>query len=136
VRQFVVQLSRVRSQIASSGEGDSPSLVTNSFERVTKKYWVKKQHVTELKLSVLAKVPIFEISHKSPDVDLDFESGPKTSQQHHNFISSVYFDTDDLACYHRRVIREDKAWPVTHFEMALVPTLAACALASWLRRVL
>ena len=103
VRQLVIQLSRVRSTFCFQDHGDA--LVTNTFERVNTKFWVPGSAVTALKLAILRELPIFEIAHRTPDVELDLEARASTTGDYHNFVSSVYLDTPELTCYHQRVQR-------------------------------
>jgi len=109
IHELVVQLSRVREVIVHGENPDVEEAVwvpPTSFERVTTKYWVKQENITALKTYTLRHVPILEIN-ESKEVDLEFFK--QGFDQTHNFISSVYLDSEHLDCYHDRIMQNEGA---------------------------
>lgn len=76
----------------------------DSFQRTTVKYWIRPEHGTAVKLFVLRHLPLLEVV-KSPTPP------PVLSRasQAHNYLSSVYFDSEEGNCYMRRMALEEGA---------------------------
>ena len=82
-----------------------------SFERSTAKYWVRAEDVTRLKTAIIRHLPVLvfgrDTSEYRPVGPLD--AAAITEGTDSGVITSIYFDTADLACYHARIRREEGA---------------------------
>lgn len=78
------------------GNADA-GLDQNAFERVTAKYWVHPDNVTELKAILLFHLPVLVFDAKKPLEPAD------------NAISSVYFDNPNFELYQNRLQRDENA---------------------------
>jgi len=77
-----------------------------AFARKTTKYWIRPEDISKLKIFIMKRLPILEMN-KSAKVDLDFVM--QGLDQTHNFISSVYLDSDEFTSYHQRIRLEEGA---------------------------
>lgn len=111
VHELIVMLSHCWTAFKANAmaDGTSPTDVWTppaSFSRKTTKYWVEPGNISRLKVFVLKHVPILEMN-PSRKVELDFEQ--QQLSQTHNFISSVYLDSDDFQSYHSRIRQDEGA---------------------------
>lgn len=111
VHELIVMLSACWAafKAIASAKGTAPTdawIPPATFSRKTTKYWVHPSDISRLKVFVLKHVPILEMN-KSRKVELGFEK-QKLSQTH-NFISSVYLDSNDFDCYHARIRQDEGA---------------------------
>lgn len=104
IHPLIVQLSAMHErQNASNGTSWVPP---DTFVRKTVKYWVRPEHITAVKLLVVRHLPILEVNASTPP---SRELSAVPASQIHNYLSSVYFDSDDAACFHRRIAQEEGA---------------------------
>ena len=87
----------------------------DTFVRRTIKYWVRPTHALAVKLKILPHLPVLEVAPSPPPPIHLTGYTPEAADrcfrdsQLHNYLSSVYFDTLDGYCYHRRIQLEEGA---------------------------
>lgn len=109
VHELVVALSNaVELRRTAKKAGDAKVWIPpETFVRTTKKYWVTPEQATAIKAVVVRHLPVLEVNKSKPPPAI-FEEAVRDSQIH-NFLSSVYFDSDDAVCYHRRIAQEENS---------------------------
>ena len=91
-----VTLSRIYSKLRDDVVPEAQDLTLKDFVRSTRKYWVKTQHVSQVKHMILQHLPVFQVRQ-------DLLSGDS------QMTNSAYFDNSQLELYHGRLEKRPQA---------------------------
>ena len=91
-----VTLSRIYSKLRDDVVPEAQDLELKDFERSTRKYWVKTEHVSQVKHIILQHLPVFQVRQ-------DLLSGDS------QMTNSAYFDNSQLELYHGRLEKRPQA---------------------------
>jgi hypothetical protein len=117
------QTHNVQSASVGGGEkgGDGKWVPPSSFERVTTKYWVKEQDLSQVVLTSITELPLLVYGRKGGRIldrkDIIQSDAAATPSGNNNAlwssvtssISSVYLDSPDLHLYNERLKRSEGA---------------------------
>jgi SPX domain protein involved in polyphosphate accumulation len=101
-------------KITHGSAGDAVWEAPSSFKRSTTKYWVKDENLTKLMMINSAEAPLLVYGKKGPltslsSSDLKSSDGDKLWDSLATVITSIYFDSDDMAMYKERIKRAEGA---------------------------
>lgn len=108
---------KVIRSIEHDNAGDNQEwVVPSKFERVTKKYWINQGFLADVLLSCVSELPLLIYGKSGLVTDLNDESTPGGNtdvddiwQYTATTITSIYFDSPDMALYSSRVARIEGA---------------------------
>jgi SPX domain protein involved in polyphosphate accumulation len=82
----------------------------SSFQRATTKYWVKDENLTKLMMTCAKEAPLLVYGKKGPLTSTNRHSdGDKLWDSLATRITSIYFDSDDMSLYNKRIDRAEGA---------------------------
>ncbi|KAI8468970.1 MAG: VTC domain-containing protein [Monoraphidium minutum] len=84
----------------------------DEFQRSTTKYWLRPAHSLRVKAALCRHLPLLVYGTQCPTAQGDVASVAairRSAQAATSLVSSVYFDTPDLASYHSRLAKDDGA---------------------------
>ncbi|KAL3918809.1 MAG: hypothetical protein SGILL_004060 [Bacillariaceae sp.] len=101
-------------KITHGSAGDTVWEAPSSFKRSTTKYWVKDECMTQLMMINSAEAPLLVYGKKGPLTSLNpltmrSSDGDKLWDELATIITSIYFDSGDMALYRERIKRAEGA---------------------------
>ena len=109
------QTLRVAEEKITHGSADTTVWeAPSSFKRTTTKYWVKDECLTKLMMINSSLSPLLVYGKKGPLTSLNpltmrSSEGDKLWDELATVITSIYFDSDDMALYRERIKRAEGA---------------------------
>ncbi|KAK3264827.1 hypothetical protein CYMTET_26456, partial [Cymbomonas tetramitiformis] len=102
-------LSQTYSLLRGQKNSEQAWVPPQTFERSTKKYWVKRADLVKLNLLLVKHLPILLFGQKKTLRDLRMDFLADKSLEHSTWITSVYYDSDQHTLYGKRLQREEGA---------------------------